>query len=107
MHHRQSKTAGASGPSAASIAVLLFALFFSCATLAFVGNVSMEIESLREQSDQTQNPKMQELVTTWTDASGTTHTVTTKQRQGESDTAFRERHNATVVAQQEVFPPVT
>lgn len=59
-----------------------------------------------------QNPKrkaallMQTMTTTWKDAQGVTHTVTTTRGEGETQSAFAQRHKDAVAALQAIYPPV-
>lgn len=46
-----------------------------------------------------------DMVTTWRDADGLTHTVTTPRNDGESEAAWAARHQAAVKALQALFPP--
>jgi hypothetical protein len=50
-------------------------------------------------------PDMQTLSSTWKDARGVSHTVTTPQLADESPTAHAARHKAAVDALQALFPP--
>lgn len=45
------------------------------------------------------------LTSTWTDASGTQHTIETTQHHGETYPAFVARHAAALAAAQQEFPP--
>ncbi len=60
-------------------------------------------ETLIEQRLET---AMQSVTTTWTDAQGVTHSVTTVRQEGETDQQLAARHRAAVEALQQVFPPV-
>jgi hypothetical protein len=48
---------------------------------------------------------MQPLVSRWREADGTEHTVSTPQREGESDADYIARHGARVKAMKALFPP--
>jgi hypothetical protein len=63
------------------------------ATVARVRQVEQEIR------------KMQPLVSRWREADGTEHTVSTPQREGESDADYIARHGARVKAMKALFPP--
>lgn len=48
---------------------------------------------------------MQEIVTSWTDASGVKHTVRTVRKEDESVEDWKDRHKAAVESMQEEYPP--
>lgn len=79
------------------------------ALLAVLGMQTMMVASLADLRSALQDHeerKMATLETTWTDATGLTHTVTTQQAEGETDAQHAARHHDAVEALKALYPPV-
>ena len=76
------------------------------AMLGWVGHGTNEMNAkLDVLATMKETEKMPSVSTTWKSAQGT-HTVTTQQLAGETNSAWAQRHKAAVLAMQVEFPPI-